>query len=141
MTNENKNITITFKNPNFEAAVREILNKPDGDITKADVSEIIELNFSDKQISNLSEIKYFIGLEYLDLKGNQIGDLSPLSGLNKLKTLLLIEENEDIRKQIDELCATLPNCNIVRFFDLGGIRITEAALIHIFGDMKNKGDL
>ena len=34
---------ITFPDANFEAAVREIINKPTGDILASDVAEVTEL--------------------------------------------------------------------------------------------------
>jgi len=73
---------ITFADPNFEKVVREILNKPDGDITKADVEEITEFDVSGsysykegKRIADISEIKYFINLKKLDCSDNGLIEL------------------------------------------------------------------
>ena len=127
---------IIFNDLNFEAAVREVLMKPKGAITKEEVSEIVELNISEKRISDISEIRFFTALEFLDLKGTQVSNLSPLKELKNLKRLHLIEYDENIERQITGLRANLQDCDIISFLDLGGIRITTDALVHILGDAK-----
>lgn len=68
---------ITFPDKNFEVAVREVINKPTGDITYADVSGVTRLDVSGenggsaephvfRDIKSLSGIEYFTALEWLD---------------------------------------------------------------------------
>ncbi len=87
-------IVINFPDPNLEAAVRELINKPTGDIYNTDVNTITDCYFRDKNITNLTGMEYFISLQSLTLQGNQISDLSPLANLEKLESLDL--ENNQI---------------------------------------------
>ncbi len=77
---------ITFPDKNFEAAVREAINKPTGDITYADVSGITQLDVSGEfggsdqphvysNIKSLSGIEYFTALEWLDCNTAQLTEL------------------------------------------------------------------
>ena len=78
---------ITFEDANLEAVVRNSINKPEGDILSTDVSELTQLDASDKNISSLSGIETLTALTILDLDSNPISDISPLSGLTALKSL------------------------------------------------------
>ena len=78
---------ITFEDANLEAVVRNSINKPEGDILSTDVSELTQLDASDKNISSLSGIENLTALTILDLDSNQISDLSPLSRLTALNSL------------------------------------------------------
>ncbi len=78
---------ITFPDKNFEAAVREAINKPTGDITYADVSGITRLDVSGefggsepfanvfRNIKSLSGIEYLTALEWLDCNTAQLTEL------------------------------------------------------------------
>lgn len=63
---------ITFPDPNFEAAVREVIGKPTGDIVKGDVEGVTELDVSDKGIADLTGIEYFVTLEILICDNNNL---------------------------------------------------------------------
>lgn len=67
----NNNI-IKFSDSNFEAAVRDAINKPTGKITREDVSKITELDVSDRNITSLSGIEYFSAVAELDCSWNQL---------------------------------------------------------------------
>ena len=58
--------------PNFKAAVLEILGRTDGDITAADVKDIKRLDVRCKNISSLAGIEYFTALTYLNCENNQL---------------------------------------------------------------------
>ncbi|OQA28744.1 MAG: Internalin-A precursor [Verrucomicrobia bacterium ADurb.Bin345] len=84
-----------FQDPMFEKRVRKMLNKPEGDIDPAELAGITELGFNnwdypngeipeEEKIHSLNDLKYFPNLEKLDIGGNAVSDLSPLSALNKL---------------------------------------------------------
>lgn len=83
---------ITFTDVNLDAAVRDWIKKPDGDIFKYDVNSIQMLSISNKNITDISELEYFESLSYLDLSGNTIKDVSPLGNLRKL-SVLLVKDN------------------------------------------------
>jgi Leucine-rich repeat (LRR) protein len=78
---------VTFVDSNLEAAVRETIEKPEGQLTKGDVMNITRLIASEREISSLDGIGHLIGLEELDFSYNQISDLGPLSGLTELRIL------------------------------------------------------
>lgn len=78
----------TFTDENFEKRIREIIRLPKEKnkwIHIIDLMSIKELDLSNAQINNLSGIEYFVNLEELNLKGNEITDTRILSKLEKLK--------------------------------------------------------
>lgn len=78
---------ISFRDINFENAVREAIGKTIGVIYMSDVSGLRSFSARVRGIINIGEIVYFSSLEELDLKGNHINDLSPLASLKHLKKL------------------------------------------------------
>jgi peptidoglycan/xylan/chitin deacetylase (PgdA/CDA1 family) len=75
----------TFIDPNFEKCVRELLHNPSVDwIPISDLLSIKELDLSNRQISNLDGIQYFLNLERIDLGGNSITDFRILEKLPKI---------------------------------------------------------
>lgn len=84
-----------FQDPMFEKRVRKMLNKPEGDIDPAELAGIRELYFNnwdypygeipeEEKVYSLADLKYFPNLEKLDIGGNAVSDLSPISALKKL---------------------------------------------------------
>lgn len=78
---------ISFRDPNFETVIRKALSKNIGDILISDVQQIKELTARVCGIMYVDELKYFSSLEKLDLYGNRINDLTPISNLKSLKEL------------------------------------------------------
>ncbi|MEA4913139.1 MAG: hypothetical protein VB061_01020 [Christensenella sp.] len=88
---------VVFSDPYFEDAVRTALNKPDGDITVAEMEAITVLNLQNADwdamnaenggIKDISDLKYFPNLTELHLDYNDVQDLSPISTLTNLNTL------------------------------------------------------
>ena len=80
---------VTFADPALEEKVRGAMGKPDGDITVADAKTLTHLNLayaewqkyiSEKEpISSIAGLENFTSLESLDLSGNAITDIVPLS--------------------------------------------------------------
>ncbi len=96
----------------IEAAIREQIRKPTGELTKADLEKVTQLDLRNIQISDVSALKELKQLTVLVLVGNQISDVSALKELKQLKELYL-QNNPDLTKaQIDELQKALPNCKI-----------------------------
>ncbi|MBU7007156.1 leucine-rich repeat domain-containing protein [Phosphitispora fastidiosa] len=88
------NITVvSFNDSNLEAAIREMLGKPTGDITTEDMAELSVLDPVGCGIQDLTGLEYAINLRELDLSGNNIADISSLEGLTKLADLDL-ESNQ-----------------------------------------------
>ena len=102
---------VDIPDPNLRAAVETALGKAAGDIiTVADMETLTQfsergrrisdltglefatnltliLNLRDNNISDISPLANLTNLEVLLLEGNKISDISPLSGLTNLKTL------------------------------------------------------
>ena len=73
------NITEDFTDPNFLAAVRQLIGKPTGDILAGDVAEITRINVSYENIQNIDGIQHFIVLESLNVSGNELTSLDTSS--------------------------------------------------------------
>ncbi len=84
---------VSFQDPNLEAAVREALNKPDGELTTGELQTVTTLSAGSKNITNLNGIQNLTQLNFLDLDSNQISDISPLQNLTQL-TYLYLSENQ-----------------------------------------------
>jgi hypothetical protein len=104
-------LVIAFPDPNLEAAIREAIGKPTGDIYPSDLEGLTSFDAQGRNITNLSGLEYCTGLTelhvlyneirdispltsltsltYLDLQGNQISDISPLANLTSLTWLSL----------------------------------------------------
>ena len=80
---------VTFPDPNLEAAIRQAITKPAGDIYQSDLSALTALSANIKGIVDLTGLQYCTSLTSLSLGTNQISAISPLSGLTSLTTLYL----------------------------------------------------
>jgi peptidoglycan/xylan/chitin deacetylase (PgdA/CDA1 family) len=79
----------TFIDHNFENEIRNVLSiSPDSWIYIRELMRVKELDLSNQKISNLDGIQYFLNLEKLDLRNNNIVDYRLL---NKLKNLVDIK--------------------------------------------------
>ena len=85
---------VDIPDPNLEAAMRDALGKPEGPITDAELAILTEIDAPERGINYLSGIEYCTNLSVLDLRRNNIADISPLTGLSSLKWLNL--ENNQI---------------------------------------------
>jgi hypothetical protein len=72
---------ITFECPNFEAAVREVINKPTGNILRSDVANVRNLQIPGRSITSLAGIEYFVALETLNVNNNQLTTLDVSNNL------------------------------------------------------------
>ncbi|NLI71073.1 MAG: hypothetical protein GX364_09450 [Firmicutes bacterium] len=66
-----------------------ILNGVEGELTEGDMKKLRGLSAVSRGITDLTGLEYAVNLEYLDLYGNEIEDLSPLKDLNNLESLSL----------------------------------------------------
>ena len=79
--------TVKFPDPNLEAAIRDAIHKPSGEITLTDVKDITKLDAESLDISNIEGIQNLSNLQELILIDNEISNISPLKSLTKLKIL------------------------------------------------------
>ena len=118
----------------IEAAIREDLEKPTGELAKADLEKVTKLHLGDNHLTDVKGLEKLTQLRVLILTNNQLTDvkglekltqlthlylhrnqLTDVKGLEKLTQLkhLILHNNPDLTKaQIDELKKALPNCAI-----------------------------
>ena len=118
---------VTFPDPNLEAAIREAIGKPSGDIYESDLSTstFTTLHAESLGIEDLTGLQHCTSLRYLYLHSNQISDISALSGLAGLTDLYLHDN------QIDDISA-LSGLTSPKVLDLQSNQITNIApLAHL----------
>jgi Leucine-rich repeat (LRR) protein len=82
---------VIFPDPNLEAAIREAINKPTGDIYQSDLEELTEFSAEIRHIVNLTGLGHCTSLTSLDLRHNRISDISPLANLTSLVELYIAD--------------------------------------------------
>ena len=93
---------VRFADPNLEAAVREAIGKPEGDMLPADVAGLKSLNAREWAIAKLDGIGQLTSLEELFLDSNHLSDISALSALTSLVIL------EIANSQVSDISALSP---------------------------------
>lgn len=84
---EGVNEKIVFEDERFEDIIRKEINKPRGDIYKADVEGIKHLYPAFDTIYSIKGIENLTNLKTLEIHKNNIRDLTPISNLENLSTL------------------------------------------------------
>ena len=96
----------------IEAAIREQIRKPAGELTKADLEKVKRLSLLGNQLTFVKGLEKLTKLKSLNLRANQLTDVKGLEKLTQLEDLWL-EDNPDLTKaQIAELQKALPKCKI-----------------------------
>ncbi len=114
-TTSSEPVVVTFPDANFEALIRETLNKPTGEIFNTDLVAIKKLAGKDHDISIIKGIEYCTNLDTLDLALNNIEDISFLSSLVQIKSLNINFNNiTDI-----SVLSGLTNLNLLRLIGNG----------------------
>ena len=128
-TSEAPTTTTTQKQPeyvrwtdsNLKEAVMAYLGYS-GDIKVTDAAAVKEIVVRASDIEDISSLKYFTGLESLDLAQNKIKDLSVVSGMKRLNTLHA-EEN-----MIEDL-TPLQNLTTLHRLDLDKNLVTDISAL------------
>ena len=107
---------INFNDENFKKALIEIgVDKNgDGEISKEEANKVTRISITEnKNITDISEVKYFSNLEKFTVTNNEYEDISALKSLGKLKTVNITGNrvncsplrsfDEDTMKTIDKL--------------------------------------
>ncbi|MBC7960039.1 MAG: leucine-rich repeat domain-containing protein, partial [Vallitaleaceae bacterium] len=81
------NEPIAISDANLEAAIRQTIDQPSGDILLSDVLNITKLDASGRRIESLDGLEKLANLEVIDISYNKIIDLSPLRNLKKIKRI------------------------------------------------------
>ena len=113
---------VTFADENLEAAVREELGMPTGDLTRGVLETVTYLRAWQRGISDLAGIEACVNLASLALPHNKIGDLSPVAELTDLEFL-------DLRNnQIEEISA-LALLQQLEMVELGANGISDVSAL------------
>ena len=96
----------------IEAAIREQLNKPTGELTKSDLEKVKALLLGNNQLTDVKGLEKLTQLEGLWLPRNQLTDVKGLEKLTRLTELDLIDNPDLTKAQIDQLQKALPKCKI-----------------------------
>jgi|TARA_B100001971_G_scaffold212606_1_gene243262 hypothetical protein len=71
----------------IERVIRQVLNKPKGALTAADLKKVKALDLQGFNLTDITPLAKLTELERLMLSYNKVQDLKPLKGLTKLKRL------------------------------------------------------
>ena len=119
----------------IEVAIRGVLQKSTGKLTKADLEKVTGLGIHQNQLTSVEGLEKLTQLEHLSLYNNKLTDVKELEKLTQLKVLYLsqnqltdvkglekltkltflnLNNNPDLTKaQIEELQKALPKCRIL----------------------------
>ncbi|MCP4608222.1 MAG: hypothetical protein GY845_05865 [Planctomycetes bacterium] len=82
-----KDELVIFPDPNLDAAVRDVIGKPEGDILQSDLKGYRMFNAEGKNINDLTGLQYWTDLWFLALPQNQITDITELTHMTNLRRL------------------------------------------------------
>ena len=93
----------------IESAIRLEINKPEGELTKADFERVTVLFLINTQLTNANAL---VGLTQLDTlllqKNTDLTDISALARFTKLTSLTLLDNPNLTKAQIEKLQKALP---------------------------------
>ena len=122
--------TIRFPDKNLEESIRQIINKPSGDIYDDEVRNIKRLDINQKNITKLQGIEHLTGLKTLYLMSNKISDIGPVSKLENLEELNLsynkIADIGGLRNLTKLTDLYLDDNKIKEVYSLGGLHNLES---------------
>jgi hypothetical protein len=75
---------IFFKDYNLEKCIRDIIEKPYGDILQSNIDDITDLTIISDNIINITPLSNFTNLTRLQLWGGTLSDITPLRNLTNL---------------------------------------------------------
>ena len=100
---------VNFPDKNLEAVIREEIGQPFKPLHSGGLKKITELDATGKGITSLEGMQYLTNLTVLHLEDNSVGDVAPLAGLRKLRTLNLRRNGiTDLRKANFEALSAAP---------------------------------
>ncbi len=79
--------TVQFVDPNLNSCIADTIGDSDGIITIGDMHSLTSLDCEGYEISSINGLEYAMHLKYLNLRNNNITDISPIADLVNLKTL------------------------------------------------------
>lgn len=119
---------VQFTDQNLENAIRDILHHSGKPIYRSQLLDIVSLDLSNREITDLTGIDHFRNLEVLDLSNNEIHDVSQLRALTNLKDLNLSENR----------IVDLEEANFEALFHIGLIQLNLDENESYYGGGKNQ---
>jgi internalin A len=80
-------LEVDIPDSSLEAVIREKVQKPTGALLTSDLAEITEIEADEKGIHSLEGLQYCVSLHVLNMRGNAVSDLSPLTNLTGITGL------------------------------------------------------
>lgn len=127
---------VQFPDKNLDKEVREELNKPNGNITKADLLKVKKLHISPfNERFSLDGIQLCENLQFLNVGfASQIKDLSPLFSLSKLRNLSITNSNlsdiSALKNMVNLTTLSLGNNNIIDISSLRYLTKLDVLWLH-----------
>ena len=104
----------------IEAAIRKAAKKPTGELTKADLEKVTELNLNRSQLTGVKGMEKLTKLEWLHLGNNQLTNVPMgLEKLTQLKVLYLYTN------QLAKMPKGLEKLTQLKVLNLGDNQLTE----------------
>ncbi|RFU61099.1 leucine-rich repeat domain-containing protein [Peribacillus glennii] len=141
-----------IKDSLLEQAIREELNKPQGGITKEDLSKLKSLEIYQSEVRSLKGLEYATNLTNLQIFDTWVSDIEPLKGMKHVKTLNLgfnkiknieplselagIEELNLEHNRIEQV-DSLANLTRLRDLNLGHNRVTKIEALSDLNALEN----
>jgi len=102
----------------IEADIRDAIEKPTGELTKADLEKVTEMFLSDYELTDVTCLGKLAQLSNLDLHNNRLSDLKGIEMLTQLKDLNLRNNQLPDLKGIEMLTQ-------LKYLDLFNNRLTD----------------
>ena len=96
----------------IEAVIRDQLEKPIGELTKADLQKVVERDLRYNQLTNVKGLEQLTNLTYLNLSDNHLSNVKGLEKLTSLDSLILLVNPKLTNVKIKELQQELPECRV-----------------------------
>jgi len=95
--------TMRLPSKSMEQFLREVINKPEGELTSGDFKDLTELDASNQDITELDGIELCTNLTGLNLRYNHTHDIGHLRSLAKLKWINLQNNSIDSLEPLKDL--------------------------------------
>lgn len=94
-TSNFKEKIVVFPDPMFNDLIREMINKPTGDVYESELLQITSIYALEYEIKSIEGIEYIKNLKSVYLNANTITDISRLNSLDNLEDIVLMGQSEE----------------------------------------------
>ena len=114
----------------IETAIRKALNKPEGSLTDKDLLQVKKLNLGGQKLMDIGPLTRLTAIEELNLNENNLKNIEPLLILKSLKILKLSGNQLDDLKHIETLVA-------METLDVSGNQISDISPLKAMVGLKD----